>query len=240
MMIFVAGTLVLTAALTYMTAATARILRRGPLPYNPLLHPLESVFRLGLILVCSVLIWWSGFPAVDFGFVPIDMGRDVVLAAALGIMLVWGVNLLSVLLLSNTSAGFYSKNALVSMRPTTALEMAMTIPATLPAAALEELLFRSMWIGGFSMWLPAPALIVVTAIVFGAMHIAQGLWGVLVTGIIGLVFGILFVWSGSFWLVLIAHWVMNLNQFVIAWQMPSFFDLDDAVDESSPSMVDSV
>lgn len=239
MLVFAAGTAVLTAILTYMTAATARILRRGPLSYNPLLHPIEVLFRLGLIVVCIALVWWSGFSAAQFGFVPFDVWRDALLGIVLGIVLVWGVNLLSMLLLSDTSAGFYSKHALFSMRPTSATEMAMTVPASLPAAGLEELLFRSMWIGGFSTWVPVPALIVATAILFGVMHVAQGLWGMLVTGVIGLLFGILFVWSESFWLVLITHWVMNLNQFVIAWRRPEFFDLDEVVGESSPSMVDS-
>lgn len=239
MFVFVAGTVVLTVALTYMTAATARVLRRGPLPYNPLLHPLEVLFRFGLLAVCLVLLWWSGFSPAQFGFVRFSIPRDLFLGAGLGIVLVWGVNLFSVLLLSDTSAGFYSKHALFSMRPTSAAEMVLTALATLPAAALEELLFRSMWIGGFSVWLSVPALIVAIAILFGVMHVAQGLWGILVTGIVGVLFGMLFVWSGSFWLILVTHWVMNLNQFILAWRLPEFFDLDEVVGESAPPMVDS-
>lgn len=227
MYVFAIGTIGLTAALAYMTAMTARILRRGPLPYNPLLHPAESLFRIALIVVCGLLMWRSGLPAEQFGFVSVEIRRDLLLGIFVGVAIVWAVNVISFLVVSETTAGFYSKNALFSMRPHSFQQMLLTVPAALPAAALEELLFRGMLIGGFSMWFPASLLVLATAVLFGILHVAQGVWGMALTGLIGLVFGILYVWSGSIWFVLVMHWVMNLNQFVVAYRWPSVFRLDE-------------
>lgn len=225
--LFVGGTVGLTLALMYLTAATAALLQRGPLPFNPLLHPAEMAFRLLILGVCLLLVWASGFPLTRFGVVPFSFRRDVAAAVAGGLLLAWTVNFVSRLVVPDAPSGFYSKNALQSVRPRTVAELVAVCLVALPAALLEELLFRGMWVGGFSAWVPPVWLIAVSGLLFGLMHLAQGLWGVLVTAFVGIVLGVAFVWTGSLWFVLGVHWTVNVNQFVVACFWPAFFGLTE-------------
>jgi len=224
--LFVGGTLVLTTALMYLTAVTAAVLQRGPLPFNPLLHPLENAFRLLLLGVCLLLVWISRLPLERFGFVSFSFRRDVATAVLVGLGIAWSLNAVSRLILPEAPSGFYSKNALQSVRPRSPQELVGVCLVAVPAALLEEVLFRGIWVGGFSAWLPPLLLIAVSAALFGVMHLAQGTWGVIATGLMGALLGAMFVWTGSLWFVLGVHWTINANQFVVAYLWPSFFGLN--------------
>jgi membrane protease YdiL (CAAX protease family) len=85
-------------------------------------------------------------------------------------------------------------------------------------AGFEELLFRAALIGGFaagfgvSPWLLA----VLSSVAFAAGHGAQGGLGVVVTGLLGLALAVAFVLTGSLLAVVVAHYVVNVVEFVVA------------------------
>lgn len=91
-------------------------------------------------------------------------------------------------------------------------------------AGFEELLFRAALIGGFaagfgvSPWLLA----VPSSVAFAAGHGAQGPLGIAVTGLLGLALAAGFVLTGSLLAVVVAHYIVNAVQFVVAeglgWQ----------------------
>jgi membrane protease YdiL (CAAX protease family) len=81
---------------------------------------------------------------------------------------------------------------------------------------MEELLFRSLLIGGFQTIVPLPGLILATSIIFGLMHLPQGKLGVFVSGAINMLFCLLFIWSGQLLLTLVAHYTVNLLQLMTA------------------------
>ncbi len=88
--------------------------------------------------------------------------------------------------------------------------------ALLPAAALEELLFRSLPLGGLG-WLLAPEwLLWPLALCFGLLHWPQGGWGVVGTTLAALALSWLFLATRSIWAPLAAHYVMNLVQLLLA------------------------
>ncbi|WP_049926562.1 CPBP family intramembrane glutamic endopeptidase [Halopiger goleimassiliensis] len=84
-------------------------------------------------------------------------------------------------------------------------------------AAFEELLFRAALVGAFSAgfeispWLLA----VVSSVAFALGHGMQGSVGVVVTGLLGFVLAGLFVVTGSFLVVVVAHYWINALEFLV-------------------------
>ncbi len=88
--------------------------------------------------------------------------------------------------------------------------------ALLPAAALEELLFRSLPLGGLA-WLIEPQwLMWPLALFFGLLHWPQGGWGVTGTTLAAIMLSLLFLATGSIWPPLATHYVMNVLQVAVA------------------------
>ena len=88
--------------------------------------------------------------------------------------------------------------------------------ALFPAVLVEELLFRSLLLGGFRQFLPVWALVVSTALLFGWMHSPQGHLGMTMTAAVSLLLAGLFLWRGSLLSPLVAHYVVNLLQLLVA------------------------
>ncbi|MCU4741955.1 CPBP family intramembrane metalloprotease [Halobacteria archaeon AArc-m2/3/4] len=84
-------------------------------------------------------------------------------------------------------------------------------------AVFEEFLFRAALIGavsaGFdvSPWLLA----VVSSVAFALGHGMQGTAGIVVTGLLGFVLAAAFVVTGSFLVVVVAHYLINALEFVV-------------------------
>ena len=84
-------------------------------------------------------------------------------------------------------------------------------------AVFEELLFRAALVGalsvgfGISPWLLAVA----SSIAFAVGHGMQGTAGVIVTGILGFVLAAVFVLTGSLLVVVVAHYLINVLEFVV-------------------------
>jgi membrane protease YdiL (CAAX protease family) len=82
------------------------------------------------------------------------------------------------------------------------------------AAVGEELLFRSVLIRLFEDWFNNVHVAVITsALLFSAFHLQ--FYGFLPRFVLGLLFGYLFVWSGSLWLPILAHFVNNASAVLV-------------------------
>jgi len=81
---------------------------------------------------------------------------------------------------------------------------------------VEELLFRSLLLGGLAAAWPVPVLVAGTALLFGWMHSPQGRLGMIMTAAVSLLLAALFLWRGSLLPPLAAHYVVNFLQLVIA------------------------
>jgi membrane protease YdiL (CAAX protease family) len=98
--------------------------------------------------------------------------------------------------------------------PNTAAERAGWVVVSLTAGVCEEVLFRGFLIGflhtgGFG--LPLAAALVVSSLIFGLGHVYQGLRGVLATTVGGLVFGLLFLLTGSLLACIVLHVLLDLQ-----------------------------
>ncbi|NTW25664.1 MAG: CPBP family intramembrane metalloprotease [Lentimicrobium sp.] len=80
----------------------------------------------------------------------------------------------------------------------------------------EELLFRSALIGLFrKMFTGIHLPVILSALLFSALHLQ--FFGFVPRFLLGLAFGYLFVWSGSVWIPIIAHFVNNTSVVVASF-----------------------
>ncbi|GAB1404677.1 MAG: type II CAAX endopeptidase family protein [Lentimicrobiaceae bacterium] len=85
----------------------------------------------------------------------------------------------------------------------------------LPALG-EELLFRPVMIGMLRKYFRAPHWpVIISSLIFSAIHLQ--FFGFLPRFVLGLILGYLYVWSGSVWLPMIAHFVNNGSAVIISF-----------------------
>ena len=210
--LFVLLTLLLTGFIGYTTFATARLLRTWRPERNPLLLPAENVVRLCLIALCSGLGLLSGLERSTLGWVVSRPILQVSLGIGLGTLLAGIFYVATRQLLVRTGDRFYSPLILDLIVPDSPREFRLILLAMAPVVLLEELLFRSLLVGGLSPLVETWLLVAAVGILFGLMHSPQGLWGMAGAGVAGICFGAIFVASGSLLLPLVAHYVANILQ----------------------------
>lgn len=210
--------LILTVLLGWGTYRTHLLLKKFQPDFNLLLSPPEIILRVLLVSLCLLLARLSGLPAAQLGLVAGSPFRTIGLGLGIGIIMVVIINWLAIWSIKRFGRQIYSPLVIYNILPRRPLEWLLTPLAFLPAVAMEELLFRTLWLGGFRAVMPLPLLIVGTSILFGFMHQPQGQLAVVIAGSINILFSILFIWSGELLLPLTAHYSVNLLQLVLAYQ----------------------
>lgn len=214
--VFVILTLGLTGFLGYSTFATARLLKTWRPDHNVLLLPAENMARIGLVGLCLGLGWLSGLSRPLLGWQApapaAQLGWGAVAGAGLGLFFYFSTQWLIKL----TGHQFYSDVVLACILPAGKRELALVLLALGPAVLLEELLFRSLLLGGLALILPAWGVLVTLAILFGAFHSPQGWWGMIGAGAAGFLLGLLFLWQHSLLAPVAAHYSANALQVILA------------------------
>jgi len=181
-----------------------------------LLMPFENAARLGMIALCVGLGWLSGRGAAGLGWLPAQPLADIGLGVAAGLGL--SLALLPMgLWVRRYRPAWYSDVVMQAVMPRTRREWPLVILAFLPTALLEELLFRSLLLGGFAPFVDVLYFAVAVSIFFGLLHLPQGEWGVVGVTLVALALSALFLWRQSLLVVVMAHWVANVAQLVQAW-----------------------
>lgn len=213
--VFICLVVALAAFMSFGAYRSAQILRTWRPAENPLLSSAENIFRLALIALCLGLGYFS---SLDFGALGWSMADPW---GQIGRGVAWGIGLAVVfristqLLIRLTGQRFYSSLVLELILPRNRSEFVGLAFAMFPVVLLEELLYRSLLIGGLAPLLPVWGLVSGVGILFGLLHSPQGIWGMIGAGIGGVLFGALFVSEGSLLLPVVAHYVANIVQ--IAW-----------------------
>jgi membrane protease YdiL (CAAX protease family) len=101
---------------------------------------------------------------------------------------------------------------LVHLVPVTPRDFRYFVNASITAGIVEEFLYR-----GFAFWylahfMPMWAVVLVSSIAFGLGHTYQGLGGVIRVTVIGIVFGVYYQLTGSIWLPMLAHAILDILQ----------------------------
>ena len=101
---------------------------------------------------------------------------------------------------------------IVKYLPHTSRELSSFFGVSITAGIVEEIVYR-----GFVLWylaqvMPLWVAVVVSSVAFGLGHSYQGANGALRCGLIGLAFGIFYVVTGSIWLPIVAHALLDVLQ----------------------------
>jgi membrane protease YdiL (CAAX protease family) len=221
--LFVLLTLALTAFMGYGAYTTARLLKTWVPDRNLLLMPAENLLRLALIILCIALGLLSGLSLSQLGWVWPQTTGQLIRQVVAGIG--WGAGLALFFYLATrwvTARGdgrFYSDTIIAYITPGNGWEWVLVALAMAGVALLEELLFRSLLLGGFAPLAPVWLLVLGLGALFGLMHSPQGAVGMVGAGLAGVIFGVLFLWSGGLLLPLTAHYAANMVQVTAAMFM---------------------
>ena len=209
---FVAFTLALTSGVAFVTYRTAQLLRRWQPDRNLLLLPGENIVRLLLIATCIGLGLLSGLPPADLGWVLVRWPEALVTGLLLGVAMAVCFYAATSWVVARSGEKHYSRVVLDAILPRDRREAMWTALAMVGVVALEELLFRSLLIGGLRPILPAWFLLAATSVGFGLLHLPQGRWGVGGAAIAGALLGLIFLSSASIVTPIAAHYMTNMVQ----------------------------
>ena len=174
------------------SAATLDISLDQPLPQNP--EAERSV--LGSILIDN-----SAFYRVAATIAAEDFFKDVGIAAGF-----WFVSLF---VLGGTALALHANrrgDELGSMLPQTGLESLLWVMTAVTAGICEEIIFRGYFQKQLVAWTNnVSAGVLLTAIIFGSVHLYQGWKSAVVILVFGLLFGMLAEWRKSLRPGMMAH-----------------------------------
>ncbi len=205
-------TFVLTMLMAWGTYNTARLLRTWTPDRNLLLMPGENLIRLSIIGACVGLGLLSGLPPETLGWTVADFDRQLLWGIGWGVVLAGLFYITTQWLTESSGERFYSHAVIQYIVPKSDAELVLVTLAMVPVVVLEELLFRSLLLGGLSPLAPPLVLAVAVGVLFGILHSPQGVWGMIGAGVAGVLFGLLFFQAGSIVLPLVAHYVTNMLQ----------------------------
>ncbi|MFB6300143.1 MAG: lysostaphin resistance A-like protein [Halobacteriales archaeon] len=159
--------------------------------------------------------WITEIPAAALGLTG-AVGRAVVLGSVLGTGL-YAANEAGTRLADRFDIG-YDERLREALAPESTGDWALLLGVVLPIiAGFEEVLFRGAVIGvfnaayGIDPWLLA----VVSSVLFGYGHGAQGRSGIVVTAGLGFVLAAGFILTDSLLVVVIAHYLVNAFEFIV-------------------------
>ncbi len=231
MLLFILGTLTLLIFLAWATYRSARVLREIASQVNVLLLPAENVMRVGLLSVCFLLARASGLPDAQFGWNATNLAQHIWLGVMVGAIAAISVPLFTRWAIAQFGKHIYSPIVVQSIMPRRPIEWVWIPLALIPAVALEEVLFRSLLLGGFASFAPPILLAVVWSLIFGAMHAPQGTLGIVVASALGLFLSAMFLSTQNIFAPIVAHYTINLGQLVWA-SKDRYWENYDAGDHS--------
>lgn len=169
-----------------------------------------AVSHLLVLGLAGLLLWWTGVPRSTLG---IGQGPALGWLAGLTIALSAFNEVADRLACTVGNSENPLRDVLLPERGTEWLVLAGLL---LPVIAVtEEVLFRGILIGAFGAGTPVAPLILVlgSALAFGAAHTAQGRLGIAVATALGVGLGVVYYWTGNLWLVVSAHYLVDLVEF---------------------------
>lgn len=155
--------------------------------------------------VAVFLGWRAGLTLADVGLVRRPLGETVA----------WTLVALSLLLATVVLAELVLGDRLhvvepLTRRPSGFGHWMLWLGLSASAGFCEELFMRGYGIGLLRRFaVPKEVALVLTAGIFGCLHLYEGPFAVLVIGIWGLLFGYIFVRTGSLWPAILAHFVVD-------------------------------
>lgn len=177
---------------------------------------LGSMVQLWLVLaLLAVFWWWLARPPGPLGF-SAPGGTGFWLGAVL-VVLVTGAFIRSWRGMARAGAAErrrYRRELaeLGHMMPRNPREYAAFVALSVTAGVVEETIFRGWLLWYLQAWMPLAAAVLVSSALFGLAHVYQGPAGIAKTGVVGLLLALLYLLSGSLWLPIVAHAMIDVLQ----------------------------
>jgi membrane protease YdiL (CAAX protease family) len=214
---FVALTLLFVGLVGYATYRSAQILPDWPADQNPLLHPAETGVRFILIGFCISLGLLSGESQQALGWVVNHPLSQIAWGTLWGILLALFYIITTRWVMARSGKRYYTTTVVRVIVPRSTQQVWAVAAVMVSVVLLEELLFRSLLLGGFAPLLPTWLLLAIGALIFGLMHSPQGLWGMVAIAMGGILLGLMFVTTQSLLMPAVAHYVINMVQIGYAY-----------------------
>ena len=195
-----------------------KILRRieaGETPDRPRFY--QQTMAMEWIAFAIVALAWYllGRPAAALGFVE-SSGMQI--AGGLAVIAVFVAYLLYTWRMTKSiseerrAKEIEGLGDLVHFMPHDSNDLRQFTYTSITAGIVEEFLYR-----GFTFWylahfMPTWAVVVVSSIAFGLGHTYQGVGGVARVTLIGLVIGVFYIATGSIWLPMLVHAILDAIQ----------------------------
>lgn len=175
----------------------------------------KGVLKFHWPLTIGLMAWWllSGSSLESIGLVPVADGRQWI-AIGVGVLAV----LAQVVYLAMVSRNVDKLTAikeqmgkLSNLAPRTPAEGRLFDMASITAGVCEEILYRGLLLATLLPLLGTWPAIVISSLIFGLGHAYQGISGIAKTSVIGLVLALLTVSSGSLFIAIVLHAVVDLT-----------------------------
>lgn len=192
----------------------------------------QMINQVGIFLIPPVIFAWLSYksPAAFLGFRKPD-GKHLIAAIVLimvagpftgflatlneGLQLPEQLSGIADWMRSSEDVAAKLTNRFLEAPGTGSLVINIIMIGLLPAIG-EELLFRSSLIGIFKRMFKSIHLpVIISAFIFSALHLQ--FFGFLPRFMLGLVFGYLFVWTGSIWIPVTAHFINNTSVVIASY-----------------------
>lgn len=86
------------------------------------------------------------------------------------------------------------------------------VAMSITAGVVEEVLYRAFTFWYLAHFMPIWAVVGISSVAFGLGHSYQGVGGMVKVALVGVCFGLLYVFTGSIWLPILAHAVFDIAQ----------------------------
>lgn len=217
--------LLFTGLIAWLSYRSNLLIQHLRIEANLLLSLPESVARVLMVAICLFLAWLSGLPATQLGLTTAQPWSAIGRGLGAGLLIHVGLYLATQLAIRRFGRQIYSPWLIRNILPRQPIEWPLVALAFIPPVVMEELLFRTLLLALFQPLIPLPLLILLTSLLFGLMHQPQGQLGVLFSGLINVILGLLFIWSGQVLLTTVAHYTINMLQLIVAhYQQDSLGD----------------
>lgn len=185
-------------------------------PFDRIRFYRETAIMEWVFLAVLAIAWLAfGRPIADLGITaPGGTGFQVgavLLVAAVG-LLVYSWQAAKRASFSERARQRRSIENVVQFVPHTRGELRSFMGVSITAGIVEEIVYRGFVLWYLGLYMPLWLAIAVSSLAFGLAHSYQGPSGAVRCGLVGLVFGIFYVMTGSIWLPIIGHILLDALQ----------------------------
>jgi len=200
-----------------------RFLKRAAVEGEPALirEYQQTIFPwLGGLALVTIVVWLGqGRPldallTTDEGLFDSGLARGMAVGVAIGILM------RPILALVSGKAAAQLAEAMKSLAPflpKSRRALAWGVAVSIAAGVAEEIAYRGFLVTYVSSYAPTWVAIVVSALLFGAAHLYQGVAGVLATTALGAVFAVIYLSTGSLLLPMLLHALIDISSMVTAY-----------------------